>query len=141
MGCFDDVAEFPLAGKLIHERQMMFHGEVCEPVHSFIGTQQNRVAEIGDRLHFAGEIDIGTEGDQVALKILQTAVDQLIPAPFCRIDIFQLLQDHIKSIMEGKNHRLFLPVYKTGFAADIRVDQAQRFSRKGIQFQIPGGMI
>ena len=51
------------------------------------------------------------------------------------------MKNHIKGIMQRKDHRGFLPVFKAGFAAHVGVNQAEGFSGKCVQFQVPGGVI
>ena len=124
-GGFDDVAEFPFTGKLIHQLQVMLHGKVCQPFDRFIRMQQNRIGLFSRDLCFSAQVDVCSEGEQITFKVLQTAVDQLIAMTFDTVHIFQFLQNNVKGIMQGKDHSLFLSVYKAGFAAHIRIDQAE----------------
>ena len=80
----------------------------------------------------------------VSLSSCQKSFDQKTPEDEV-VDLttqfFQFVQDDIKGIMQGKDHGLFLSVLKAGFAAHIRIDQAEGFGRQRIQLQIPCGMV
>ena len=141
-GLFQQIGKQPLMAEPAHHVQVVLHRHQAEGAVIGVRRHQGDVRLLLRRRVTALQRYVHAPGAQILLEIPQLAVDVLIAARFGGVHVVQLVEDHVKGVLQGVQRRrlpaVFLPPL---LGAEVSVDQQHGFHRKVGQFQIPCGVV
>ena len=141
-GGLDDVAELALVGEHVHHADVVSHGQEDQALHRLVGAHEGGVLVGSGSARPAGQVHIHPQGAHVVLKVVELAVDELVPAALAAVHVVQLGQNDLEGLVQGVEDgdllSLLVPVL---LGAEVGVDEAQGLHRQGLQLQVPGGVV
>ena len=141
-GGLDEVAELLLVGQHVHQLQVVLHRQEDQAVQRLVRPHKSGVLMGGGVLLLAGQVHVHPQAAHVVLKIVELAIDKLIPAALFPVHVVQLGQDHLKGLVQGvEDHNLIALFVPLRLGAEVGVDQQQGLHRQGLQLQVPGGVV
>ncbi len=141
-GGLDDIAEFALVGQHVHQAQVVVYREQNQAVQRLLGTHKGGVLAGGRGSGAAGQVHIHPQAAHIVLKVVELAVNKLIPAALCPVHIVQLGQDDLEGgvqrVEDGDLISVGIPVL---LGAEVGVDEQQGLHGQGLQLQVPDGVV
>ena len=141
-GGLNDVAELALVGEHVHQAQAVAHRQQGQTLHRLSRSHEGGVLVGTGLLGLAGEVHVHAQGAHVVLKIVELAVDELIPPPLGGVHVLQLGEDDLEGLVQGVEDGDLVAVgIPALLGAEVGVDETQRLHRQRLQLQIPGGVV
>ena len=118
----------------------MADAQEYQGLHHLSGVPQRDVRHGDGPSGAAAQLCIHAQALHVVLEIVESGVDETVPAQLGVVHIVQLIQDDLEGLVQGGNHGG--PVVSAALLhAEIRVDERQGLRRQVLRLQIPGGMV
>ena len=141
-GLFQQIGKQPLMAEPAHHVQVMLHRHQAEGAVIGVGRHQGDVRLFLRRRVVTLQRHVHAPGAQIFLEIPQLAVDVLIAARFGGVHVIQLVEDHVKGVLQGVQRRRLPAVFLLPLlGAEVSVNQQHGFHRQVGQLQIPCGVV
>ena len=109
----------------MHQSDAVVHGQQGQSLHCLIRTHQGGVLVRSRGRGMAAQVHIHPQGAHIVLKVVEFAIDELVPAALDAVHIVQLGQDDLEGLIQGIEHSGLVPVgIPVLLGTEIRVNQA-----------------